>query len=158
MEIQNKLEIIAQAPAIVQEMIAEIPTELLKQRRISGKWSIHEHACHLAEAEKMLLSRFRRFKAEKYPVFTPYLPGTTVADDVLMEMDLNFQLESYADNRRQMVSLLQGFTASDWANEGSHPEYTQYTPFILLRHIMLHDYFHAYRIEELWLTNAAFLV
>lgn len=38
-----------------------------------------------------------------------------------------------------------------------HPEYTLYTPYVMLRHMMMHDYLHMYRIEELWLTRPEYL-
>ena len=34
-----------------------------------------------------------------------------------------------------------------------HGEYSHYSVFIMFRHLALHDFFHAYRIEELLLNK-----
>ena len=157
MEITKKLEILAAAPDLLEELLSEIPAELLKERRIKGKWSIHEHACHLAEAQRMIIGRFKRFKQEKKPTFVPYLPGTTVPDDNLVKMDLQEQLSDFRANRKVMVDILENYTEEEWHNEGLHPEYKSINPLLWLRHVLMHDHFHMYRIEELWLTEDAYL-
>ncbi len=157
MLIETKLQILAEAPNLLEDLLAEIPNDLLKIRRIKGKWSIHEHACHLAEAQRMIIGRFKRFKQEKNPTFVPYLPGTTVPDDNLAKMDLPEQLADFRANRQVMVDLLRSYTEADWSNEGSHPEYKQINALLWLRHVLMHDHFHMYRIEELWLTTEEYL-
>ena len=157
MLINTKLEILAAAPALLEDLLAEIPQEMLKERRIKGKWSIHEHAVHLPEAQEMIIQRFHRFKNEKQPVFVPYLPGDTVSDDYLIDLDLQASLQKFREGRKEMVDLLKGFSEKEWNNEGSHPEYIRITPLLWLRHVMMHDHFHLYRIEELWLTTTDYL-
>ena len=157
MIIQEKLQMLALAPNLLEELLDQIPKEMLKLRRIPGKWSIHEHAVHLEEAQKMIIQRFHRFKQEKNPEFIPYLPGTTVPDDYLMDLDLEESLASFRKNRLELIELLKTFSNEDWTNEGKHPEYTQINPLLWLRHIMMHDHFHMYRIEELWLTTDSYL-
>jgi len=39
-------------------------------------------------------------------------------------------------------------TPGQWQIAASHPEYKQYSVFIMFRHLALHDLYHAYRIEE----------
>ena len=157
MMIETKLEILAASPDLLEDLLAEIPKDLLKIRRIKGKWSIHEHACHLAEAQRMTIGRFKRFKQEKNPTFVPYLPGTTVPDDNLAKMDLQEQLADFRANRQVMIDLLRSYSAEDWSNEGSHPEYKRINALLWLRHVLMHDHFHMYRIEELWLTTEEYL-
>jgi len=41
--------------------------------------------------------------------------------------------------------------------ETSRPEYENYSLFILVRHILMHNHWHMYRMEELWLTRDAYL-
>ncbi len=157
MLIETKLKILASAPDLLEDLLAEIPINLLKERRIKGKWSIHEHAVHLPEAQEMIIERFKRFQQEENPVFTPYLPGNTVSDDYLIDLDLQESLKKFRLGRRKMVELLKDFSAKDWSNEGKHPEYHRINPLLWLRHVMMHDHFHMYRIEELWLTTTEYL-
>ena len=147
---------LSHSPAILADMLRDIPADLRKQHRRPGKWSIHEHTCHLAQADLMILERFRTFAREEHPVFTLYLPGTTVEDN-LMDLDLEEQMASFTHSRATMVELLNSYSSNVWERSAEHPEYTQYSPYILLRHTLMHDHFHMYRIEELWLTRAEML-
>lgn len=157
MDIQNKLIILAKAPDLLEELISEIPKEMLKLRRIPNKWSIHEHACHLSVAQHLIIKRFEIFKNTPNPVFEPYLPGTSVPDDDLIDMDLAVCLADFRVNRKRLIALLKQFNDKNWSNEARHPEYIRFNPLISLRHVMMHDHLHMYRIEELWLTVDDFL-
>ncbi len=157
MLIDTKLKVLAEAPGLLEDLLAEVPVELLKERRIKGKWSIHEHAVHLPEAQTMIIERFKRFQREKNPEFIPYLPGDTVSDDYLIDLDLQASLKKFRIGRKKMIDLLKDFSVEDWTNEGKHPEYNQINPLLWLRHVMMHDHFHMYRIEELWLTTSDYL-
>ena len=45
-------------------------------------------------------------------------------------------------------------TVADGMDTSSrHGEYSHYSVFIMFRHLALHDFFHAYRIEELLLKK-----
>lgn len=155
--IQTIIQNLENSPAILKDLISKIPEEGLKLRRIPGKWSIHEHACHLADVQPMLYNRFVVFKKESAPVFKPFLPGTTVSDAHLIETDLGKAMDNFDQERKKQLDLFRTFKPNDWYREATHPEYQQYTPEILLRHLLMHDHFHMYRIEELWLTKDAFL-
>jgi uncharacterized damage-inducible protein DinB len=148
-----------QSAPIFSALLAEIPTDMHKIRRIPGKWSIHEQACHLADVQPMLLQRMERFAKEDAFTIQPYLPGDTVSDEHLIGMNLDAALEQFRLVRAAQLALIESIpTDSDyWRKTAIHPQYTQYTPLILLRHTLLHDHFHLYRIEELWLTEAGYL-
>jgi len=107
------------SPDILENLIREIPEKILKERRIAGKWSIHEHACHLAEVQPMLSDRLTRFKKENHPEFKPYLPGTNVPDDNLIKLNLQDSLKKFRIERENMIRLLQEFEENDWGNKGS---------------------------------------
>jgi len=158
MTINDKLEIMGQTPDILNELLDEVPDYILKTRRIKNKWSIHEHVCHLYESQKMMIKRFRVFKSTNNPKFVPYLPGSPeTPDNNLQKMDMQMCKTGFKKDRNELITFLQTFTEVDWENRGGHPEYKVFTPAIFLRHIMMHDHFHMYRIEELWLTSEEFL-
>ncbi len=144
------------SPFILHSMIEDIPSALLKMKRRPEKWTIHENACHLATAEVMINKRFKTFVEEETPVFKPYLPGSTVHED-LLSMDLNSALAQFEELRKDTTDLLKVFDSSIWSRKASHPEYADYDPRILARHTLMHDHFHMYRIEELWLTKVEFI-
>lgn len=151
------IEGLSNSPLILKELIAQIPEEVLKVRRRPDKWSIHENACHLAHAEEMILERFERFAKEPEPTFNPYIPGDTVSADNLIELDLQASMKAFQHLRSEMVKLLKSYNDEDWNRKGKHPQYKAYDAHILMRHTLMHDHFHMYRIEELWLTRDEYL-
>ena len=84
---------------------------------------------------------------------TPYNPDQDDADDALLRLDLQTSLDSYVRDRARLVVRLRTLTPSEWARAAEHPEYSRYSVFIMFRHLALHDFFHAYRIEELLLKR-----
>lgn len=87
------------------------------------------------------------------PVITPYDPGQNDPDDLLLAMDLEKSLDLYMDDRRRLVARLRQLAPQDWERAAEHGEYSHYSVFIMFRHVALHDFFHAYRIEELLLKR-----
>ena len=146
-------EALARAPSIVLPLVHEVPATLVKRRPAPGKWSAHEHACHLAVVHRLFFERLDQMLASPAPVITPYDPGQSDPDDLLLGMALDASLRQYADERRALVSRVRQLSSGDWARTAEHGEYSHYSVFIMFRHLALHDFFHAYRIEELLLKR-----
>jgi len=147
------IEALERAPAIVLPLVREVPQVLLKRRPAPGKWSAHEHACHLAVVHRLFFDRLDQFLASPEPVITPYDPGQSHADDFLLTMDLEESLRRYVDDRTRLVERVRRLSSSDWNRRAQHGEYSHYSVLIMFRHLALHDFFHAYRIEELLLKR-----
>jgi len=141
------------APSIVIPLVREVPTDLLKRRPAPNKWSAHEHACHLAVVHQLFFDRLEQILASPVPVITPYDPGQSDPDDLLLNMDLRDSLRRYVDDRGRLVARLRELSACDWNRTAEHGEYSHYSVLIMFRHLALHDFFHAYRIEELLLKR-----
>ncbi|HYL19987.1 MAG TPA: DinB family protein, partial [Burkholderiales bacterium] len=147
------VEALARAPQIVVPLVREVPPSLLKRRPPSGKWSAHEHACHLAVVHRLFFERLDTMLSSPAPVITPYDPGQDDPDDALLRLDLDTMLGRYVTDRQALVQRLQQLTAGEWNRTAAHGEYSHYSVFIMFRHLALHDFFHAYRIEELLLRK-----
>jgi hypothetical protein len=91
--------------------------------------------------------------ASPSPVITPYEPGESDPDDLLLSMDHEDCLRRYADDRQALVARLRELSDAEWQTRAEHGEYRHYSVFIMFRHLALHDFFHAYRIEELLLKK-----
>jgi hypothetical protein len=139
------------APGLVVPLVREVPPTLLKRRPLPGKWSAHEHACHLSRVDRLYVERLGHILAHPRPSITPYDPGRDDADDTFLQMDLESALERYVEDRRALVTRLRALPADAWLRMASHGEYSHYSVYIMFRHVALHDLFHAYRIEELLL-------
>src|SRR6266496_3190732 len=141
------------APSVVVPLVREVPGAVLKRRPAPAKWSAHEHACHLAVVHRLFFDRLEQILAAPAPIITPYDPGTNDPDDRLLNMDLDEALRQYVDDRCRLVERLRGLLPSDWTRTADHAEYSHYSVLIMFRHVALHDFFHAYRIEELLLKK-----
>jgi hypothetical protein len=87
------------------------------------------------------------------PVFGGYQPGRDEPDDALLKMDLERSLNQFVDDRRKLVARIERLTPEEWTIAAEHEEYRLYSVFIMFRHVALHDFLHAYRIEELLLAR-----
>jgi hypothetical protein len=141
------------APAILVPLVREVPEAILKRRPRPGKWSAHEHACHLAAVHPRMLARLDLMLADPLPRIKPYLPHLDEEDGALLKVDLDEAMERFSNDRRQLVERLGTLSPEDWQRTAEHGEYTHYSVFIMFRHLAMHDMFHAYRIEELLLKN-----
>ena len=147
------IEALERAPQVVIPLVREVPASVIKRRPVAGKWSAHEHACHLAVVHAIFERRLEEILTNPSPIITPYDPGQHDPDDALLSADLDDSMRRYADDRGRMVARLRQLSSADWARTAEHGEYSQYSVFIMFRHLALHDFFHAYRIEELLLKK-----
>ena len=147
------IEALERAPNVVVPLVREMPPALLKRRPPTGKWSVHEHACHLAVVHRLFFDRLDTMLSVPAPVITPYDPGSDDPDDRLLKLDLDAMLNDYVNDRRTLVERLRQLSPEEWSRTAEHGEYSHYSVFIMFRHVALHDFFHAYRIEELLLRK-----
>ena len=149
------IDALDRAPGVILPLVREIPPDTVKRRPAAGKWSAHEHACHLAVVHRLFFDRLDELLARPHPVFRPYDPAADDPDDRLLMMDLEASLRMFADDRRRLVARLRQLTPEDWQRTAEHGEYSHYGMRIMFRHVALHDFFHAYRIEQCLLNKWA---
>jgi hypothetical protein len=147
------VEALERAPDIIVPLVREVQPAVLKRRPAPGQWSAHEHACHLAHVHGLFFERLDVMLASPSPVITPYQPAESDPDDLLLQMDLDDALRRFAGDRRRLVERLRRLAPDEWARSATHPEYSHYSVFVMFRHVALHDFLHAYRIEELLLRR-----
>ena len=141
------------APGIIIPLVREVPSEVLKRRPQPGKWSAHEHACHLAEVHPLFFKRLDVMLNEARPRIAAYYPDEAMEDGALLSVDLNEALGRFTRERARLVEQLKDLSEEEWLREAEHEEYDHYSVFIMFRHVALHDMLHAYRIEELLLKK-----
>jgi hypothetical protein len=120
--------------------------------RIKNYWTIYENMDHLIVTQKMLLGRIQQFIVEEKPVMKPYIledkPEVTDYKKTINEL-----VNEFIKLRDMQISLIKKANGKIWKKEGVHPEYKKYNFEILIRHLYLHDSFHMWRMEELWIEN-----
>ena len=157
-DIPDILESLKRSPNILSQLVRSIPENRLDLRRGEGFWTVAEHCSHLAQVQPMLVKRIERFLNEEQPEFVPYNPGVGPEEPATPErMDMKTALDQFTRDRASQLRLLEGADETAWKRQATHPEYELYSLYILARHIVMHDHWHMYRMEELWLTRDAFL-
>ncbi|MGB5423504.1 MAG: DinB family protein [Desulfobacterales bacterium] len=157
-DIPDLLEGMRRTPVILSEFVKVIPEGIMDFRRGEGFWTVAEHVSHLAQVQPMLLDRFHRFMNEDHPEFIPYIPGNNEDEPNTPErMSMAAALDQFAHYRNKQLSLLENADDIKWHNTAIHPEYEHYSLYILTRHTLMHDHWHMYRMEELWLTRDSYL-
>ncbi len=152
-EIQTIIIRLEDAPDLIVPLMRAMPAEKLKKRPAFGKWSVHEHICHLAEVDPLMMRRLDLILSENNPKIDSYDPGRDDDPDKLLKMDLDSAIDHFISNRRKTVHRLKELSEDDWKRPADHEEYSAYSVFIMMRHLAMHDMFHAYRIEEILLTR-----
>ena len=92
--------------------------------------------------------RLPEFLSSNRPKFEP-LSGESFPVDHFMKLDLMANIEAFFEARKTSIQMAQSFHPELWDKESDHPEYAKYTPYIMLRHLLMHDHAHLYRIEDL---------
>jgi len=157
-DIPDLLETLRRSPTILSHFVRTIPENRLDLRRGEGFWTVAEHVSHLAQVQPMLVKRIERFMNEDSPEFVPYFPGGGKEEpETPPRMSIESALDQFARNRASQLLLLESANDVVWKKRAIHPEYEEYSLYILTRHILMHDHWHMYRMEELWLTRDAYL-
>lgn len=157
-DINTIMEGLGLTGTLLSEFVKSMPEAVLGRRRAEGFWTVADHVRHLADVQPMLFERLFRFKEEDRPVFKPHIPAEDeglTADPPAFDMDVI--LEKFNVWREKQIALMGSLREPVWDKTADHPEYTLYTPYILARHILMHDHWHMYRMEELWLTRDDYL-
>jgi hypothetical protein len=142
------LEQFARGPGLVRQVIYEVPPELRKRRPAAGIWSAHEHAVHLPAIYPLIVRRLDHMITDPAPRIKSYEPSRDDADDALLKLDLDTEMNRFDRERAALVERLRTLSPQEWAITAEHEEYSHYGVFIMIRHLALHDLHHAYKIEE----------
>lgn len=150
-EIAYVVDTLAGAPELIVPLVREVPSERRRRAPAPGQWSAHEHACHLAEVHHLFDGRLDRMLTEDDPKLEPYYPPPEHERGGLLEVDLDRALDRFTRDRARLVERLRGLAPVDWERTARHPQYSRYDVFVMMRHAVMHDHLHAYRVEEILL-------
>lgn len=140
---------------ILRDFIGRMPEDAVLKRRRPDVWTIYEHLEHVSGAQVMLLHRIEMFMNEEKPVITPYIPPDKPAENASKPVE--HLLDTFTKYRMKQLDAIKKAPDPLWEKRALHPEYSDYSFITLVRHAYLHDSFHMYRMEELWLQKDGFL-
>ncbi len=138
-------------PTVLRDLVASIPAERLTHSFGGNIWSGHEHIQHLALTQIMLQKRIQLFFKEERPQIITFIPNKSAEPQTLKPVPE--LLDLYTTWRGKQIESLKKADDAIWNKKADHSEYTHYDFEIAVRHILTHDGFHFYRIEELGLLR-----
>src|SRR4051812_48099737 len=94
-DIAAVIDQLSRGPAIVWQLIYEMPTELRKRRPAPGVWSAHEHAVHLPAIYPLINRRLEQMLTEPSPYIKGYEPSRDEPDDALLKLDLDTEMDRF---------------------------------------------------------------
>lgn len=148
-KIESILKALEETPRLLKELISEIDPKLYKLEVIKRKWSIHENATHIAVSDIYgFQKRLKDFKNQEKPIIEP-LSGDNFDKDFFLKLNLKKSIDDFYEIRQNTIVLAKEFNQNDWNKLAVHPEYKTYTPYIMLRHLLMHDHSHLYKIEDM---------
>jgi uncharacterized damage-inducible protein DinB len=143
-------------PEMIEAYFENIPENCLDIRRKEAAWTIREHLYHIIGVQEMLYQRMQTIHKEEKPVITPYFPDKEQERENLYE-SVKDALSHYKEMREKQIRLIRQMEEPDFSKEAVHAEYINYNLPIVLNHMVFHEYWHMYRIEELWLARDEYL-
>ena len=139
-------------PEMIETYFKNISEEFLDKKRNDTSWTIREHLYHIVSVQEMLYQRILKIRNEENPVITPYFPENEL-ERVQLYKSSNDAFLIYKQIRDKQILLLKQISNLDLEKEAAHGEYISYNIPIIMNHMIFHEYWHMYRIEELWLTK-----
>jgi len=150
------LETLRTLPEIVEPWFRAIPAARLDVRRKPEDWTLREHLYHVAGVQSMLLGRMVLLRDTPRPEVVPYFPQNEPAlAERFPSVDAAFA--EYRTRRTEQLDLLHAVDDTVWNKPAIHPEYERYDLGLVVHHMVFHEYWHFYRMEELWLIRDEFL-
>lgn len=136
----NPLEIIAETPRRLSEIVARLGPEGVVKSPAPGKWSPREVLCHLADTELAFAFRIRQALAEPHHVIQPF--DQDAWSKPYTQLDAGAALEAFAAVRKWNVTLLRTVPVEEYSKPLSHPERGEMEFRALIETMAGHDLNH----------------
>ena len=151
-EIRDEIETLKRIPGIINKFIKDVPLEKLDIKWNEDAWTIREHYLHIVQVQDMLLGRIRLIKENDEPVIEPYFPE----NDSIDILDMDDAADRYKEYRQKQLDEILSCSDEQLLKKAVHKEYSEYSIPIIVKHMIFHEYWHMYRIEELLYTKDEF--
>ena len=136
------------APELAR-VTAGLSDEALDFHAGSGEWSIREILAHLVDDEMYVMRlRLERIVKEDHPHLTPHDEQKWYASRNTTRDHLDELLADFGLQRAASLGIIKMLRESDWARQGTQPEYGTFTAERWLGSWVEHDTVHLRQIES----------
>lgn len=133
--IYNLIASYAEQADKLEQLIAEIPAEIVARRPDETRWSILEIASHLADAELLASVRIRRVITQDRPNLWGYRQEEWANRLNYPQLEIVTVLQRFALLRRENAGLMENLPDAVWKQTGNHDQYGT-----LSLHQLIEDY------------------
>jgi uncharacterized damage-inducible protein DinB len=144
----NLIDDYVAGPERLRLAIAGMTADQLDAKPVSGKWSIRQVVCHLADCEVVYAERIKRVIADDNPPLLNLDPDTFAAGLAYERRDVEQELQLIEAVRKHIAWILQAVGESCLQRTGQHSTDGRLTVETLLTRITNHISHHIRFIEE----------
>jgi len=145
--IHDLFERFRRGPEMVRQAAAGVSPEDIDTPPASGKWTVRQIACHLADAEMVGHDRFSRVIAEDKPAIAAYDEGAWAAKLNYHARDFAKAIDTFCLTREANYELLKDLPDDAWMRTGVHSSAGTLSLGDLLRIYVEHAENHAGQIR-----------
>jgi len=120
-EKKRLLWVLRSAPHEIEDLIADLASDVYNWRPLPHKWSIVEVMCHLRDLEgEVYQDRYRRYLAEDNPYFPRADQDAMAAERDYINQDIHAALARFKQLRGDNVRFLESVPLDGWLRPGIH--------------------------------------
>ncbi len=144
---RDPIDVIAQTPQRLVEIIAKIPAAGLEWRPAPGKWNAREILCHLADSEIAFAFRLRQTLAESHHIIQPFDQEKWAG--MYGGLSARAALTAFSSLREWDVALISSMPADAMNKPVTHPERGIMTFRVIVETMAGHDLNHLQQFESI---------
>ena len=145
---RDPLEVLAETPSTLAEIVGTHSAAALRMRPFAGKWTPNEVIGHLTDSEWVYGYRLRRILSEDNPKLTGTKQDLWVARQRHNEREPSELAEIFTTMRELNLALWKRISPADLQRTGQHNERGAESLAVMLRMMAGHDLAHVNQIAR----------
>ncbi len=142
---KDPLEVMARTTALVREICAGVPVEVLERTPVPGEWSAAQTIGHIFDVDVVYGFRWRLVLTEDNPVYPGYDEKLWTT---LPRLDFWAMFNAWEGLRASNIALLRSLSAEEWQRTGVHGEQGPENIDVMIRKLAGHDLGHTDQIRR----------
>ena len=122
----------------------------LQKHPPNGKWSAHEHVCHIARTQGIFFERFEKIITERMP---PKIERYNAEEDKDWEnyvaKTTQTTIQYLTKKRKELIEYLAQVRPGDLRKKGIHPAFGDMTLEMWIEFFLVHEGHHLYSLLKL---------
>jgi DinB superfamily len=144
---RNPLEVIAETPGILTDLVARIGPDGARRAWAPGKWTASHIVCHLADCEIAFAFRIRQTLAEPHHTAQPFDQDRWA--EPYSKLEIQSALAAFKALRQWNLALVQSLKPEDFAKPLTHPERGTMTLQTIIETMGGHDLNHLSQLRTI---------